>query len=345
MASFGEVPKEKRWNLLPTTTKSEKRLVIESKITRISAAQKNRLPVATVVTNIMAIVAPFAGLIVAMLLLWDWGFSWTALGVLLGMYVATAVGVTVGYHRLFTHRSFETRGFVKAILAVFGSMAAQGSVMKWVAVHRRHHQHSDERDDPHSPHLHGRGVLSVLRGLWHAHMGWLFRPDPPDLMHYVGDLKRSRIVRVVSALFPLWVVIGLVIPSALGGLIGWSWSGALLGFIWGGLVRIFLVHHVTWSVNSVCHLWGTRPFHTNDDSRNNPIFGFLALGEGWHNNHHAFPTSARHGLRWWQLDLSYLFIHALAMVKLAWNVRRPAAELVMARQLKRNNVDSGATSV
>lgn len=299
-----------------------------------AAAQPNRPPVSTIVSNIVAIVLPFAGLVTAMFLLWGWGFSWTALGVFLGMYMATVLGVTVGYHRLFTHRSFETRGVVKVILAVCGSMAAQGSVLKWVAVHRRHHQHSDSEGDPHSPHLHGRGVLSVLRGLWHAHTGWLFRPHPPDLMRYVGDLKRSRLVCAISALFPLWMVVGLVLPALLGGVITLSWSGALLGFIWGGLVRIFLVHHVTWSVNSICHLWGTRPFHTNDDSRNNPIFGILALGEGWHNTHHAFPNSARHGLRWWEVDLSYQFIRVLAMMKLAWNVRCPEPQLVSARRAK-----------
>ncbi|MAE64555.1 MAG: acyl-CoA desaturase [Phycisphaeraceae bacterium] len=283
------------------------------------------------VVNIIAVVLPFAGLITAIFLLWGWGFSWCALGVLLGMYVATVLGVTVGYHRLYTHRSFETRGVVKVALTVLGSMAAQGPLIRWVAVHRRHHQHSDEHGDPHSPHQSGNGTLGVLRGLWHAHMGWLFHSDAPNLMNCVRDLERSRLVRVVSALFPLWLVVGLVLPAVIGGVITLSWSGALLGFIWGGMVRIFLVHHVTWSVNSVCHMIGSRPFQTRDNSRNNLVFGVLALGEGWHNNHHAFPTSARHGLRWWQLDLSYLFIRALAMMNLAWNVRRPGADHINAR--------------
>jgi stearoyl-CoA desaturase (delta-9 desaturase) len=171
----------------------------------------------------------------------------------------------------------------------------------------------------------------VLRGLWHAHLGWIFRPDPPDLGRYVKDLLRDGPVRVASALFPVWVGAGLLIPAALGGLLTGTWTGALLGLLWGGLARIFLVHHVTWSVNSVCHLWGRQPFRGHDHSKNNFLFGVLALGEGWHNNHHAFPTSARHGLRWWEFDLSYWAIRALALLRLAWDVKLPAKPAPAAR--------------
>jgi stearoyl-CoA desaturase (delta-9 desaturase) len=164
-------------------------------------------------------------------------------------------------------------------------------------------------------------MLGLIRGVWHAHLGWCFQPDAPDLGRYVKDLRQSRLLRAVSALFPLWVVVGLVAPAAVGGLLTWSWTGAVLGLVWGGLARVFLVHHVTWSVNSVCHLWGGRPYHTGDESRNNFVFGVLAMAEGWHNNHHAFPTSARHGLRWWQLDMSYWFIRGLALLGLAWKIR------------------------
>jgi stearoyl-CoA desaturase (delta-9 desaturase) len=282
--------------------------------------------------NLGAIILPIAGLVAAMLFSWGWGFSWTALGLLLGMYLLTGLGITVGYHRLFTHRAFETSRVVKATFAILGSMAVQGSVLHWVAVHRRHHQHSDKDGDPHSPNRHGRGVLGVLRGLIHSHVGWIFQPVTPHLMRYVGDLRQSKMIRVISALFPVWVLAGLAIPTLLGGLITLSWSGALLGFIWGGLVRIFLVHHVTWSVNSVCHFWGSRPYRTGDHSRNNLLFGILALGEGWHNNHHAFPTSARHGLRWWQFDASYWVIRALAAMKLAWAVKLPTTGLLTAKQ-------------
>jgi stearoyl-CoA desaturase (Delta-9 desaturase) len=267
---------------------------------------------------------PFAGLVIAAVLLWGWGFRWVELGLLLGMYVLTALGITVGFHRLFTHRSFETSRVVQLILGVLGSMAVQGPLLQWVALHRRHHQHSDGDEDPHSPHARGKGVFGLIRGLWHAHVGWVFAANPPDLGRYVKDLRQSRLLRLVSALFPVWVVVGLLVPTALGAVLTWSWTGALFGLVWGGLARVFLVHHVTWSVNSVCHLWGARPFRTGDHSRNNFLFGVLALGEGWHNNHHAFPTSARHGLRWWQVDMSYWFIRSLALLDLAWNVRVPA---------------------
>src|SRR5512142_2983993 len=225
------------------------------------------------------------------------GFTWVDLGLLVGMYLLTALGITVGYHRLFVHRSFETNIVVKFVLAVLGSMAVQGSLLKWVALHRRHHQHSDKMDDPHTPHHQGRGILGWLRGYWRAHIGWFFEPEPAELSRYVPDLERSRALRVASVLFPLWITRGLLSPAVLGGLLSGTRVGVWTGFIWGGLVRIFLVHHVTWSVNSACYLWGLRPYRSGDESRNNAVFGVLALGEGWHNTHHAFPTSARHGLR------------------------------------------------
>jgi stearoyl-CoA desaturase (delta-9 desaturase) len=255
--------------------------------------------------------------------LWGWGFGWIELGLLLGMYALTAVGITVGFHRLFTHRSFETNEVVRFVLAVLGSMAVQGNLLKWVAIHRRHHQHSDEPDDPHTPHHSGRGLPGLVRGAWHAHVGWAFVPDPPHLSRYVKDLRRSPAIRVASALFPLWVVLGLALPAVMGWLAIGGWSGAVLGLIWGGLIRVFLVHHVTWSINSACHIWGTRPFVSGDESRNNLVFGVLAFGEGWHNNHHAFPTSARHGLRWWEVDFSYWMIKAMTWCGLAWQVRLP----------------------
>jgi len=298
----------------------------------ISQPPLARLSLGTRLANLGAVILPFVGLAVASVLCWGRGFTWVELGLLLGMYALTAVGITVGFHRLFSHRSFETTWLVRFILAALGSMAVQGPLLKWVAFHRLHHRHSDERGDPHSPHAYGRGVLGVLRGLWHAHLGWIFRPDPPDLYRYVKDLVRDGPARVASALFPLWVAVGLLVPAGLGFLITGEWMGALLGLIWGGLVRIFFVHHVTWSINSVCHLWGRQPYPSHDESRNNFVFGVLALGEGWHNNHHAFPASARHGLKWWEIDLSYWIIRGLALLGLAWNVRVPGKE-AMSRRL------------
>jgi stearoyl-CoA desaturase (delta-9 desaturase) len=283
-----------------------------------------RAPLGVRLVTLVAITVPLAGLLAAPLFLWGWGFSWVDLGLLLGMIFLTAIGITVGYHRLFTHHAFETNIVVKFILAVLGSMAVQGPVLKWVATHRRHHQYSDRPDDPHTPYHHGHGVLGLIRGAWHAHIGWFFKPDPEDMTRYVPDLMKSHTLRAADSLFPLWVVLGLLIPAVLGGVISGTWAGVWTGLIWGGLVRIFVVHHVTWSINSACHLWGRRTYRSGDQSRDNVVFGVLAMGEGWHNTHHAFPTSARHGLRWWQFDVSYWVIRALALLGLAWHVRLPS---------------------
>jgi stearoyl-CoA desaturase (delta-9 desaturase) len=274
--------------------------------------------------NLVAVVTPFLGLVGALIFLWGWGFSWVDFGLLVGLYLLTAFGITIGYHRLFTHRAFKTNRIVQAVFAILGAMAAQGPLAKWVAVHRRHHRFSDESEDPHSPNAGRQGFFGMLAGLLHAHMGWLFKPEAADLEHYAKDIRQSKLLSVISALFPLWMVLGLILPAALGGILTASWMGVLLGFLWGGLVRIFLVHHVTWSVNSVCHIWGRQPYRGIDESRNNLIFGILAMGEGWHNNHHAFPSSARHGLKWWQIDVSYWVIRLLALCRLAWDVKAPA---------------------
>jgi len=261
--------------------------------------------------------------IAAAVLLWGWGFNWTVLAVLAVMTLGPGLGITVGFHRLFTHRGFETNKVVEFLLGVFGSMAVQGPLFDWVATHRRHHQYSDHDGDPHSPHLHGRGIRGLVLGIWHSHMGWFFQPDPANLSRYIKDLRQSRMLRWVNALFPLWILVGLLIPTALGALIIGGWQGALLGLIWGGLVRIFINHHVTWSVNSVCHIWGYQSYPSHDESRNNFIVGVIGMGEGWHNNHHAFPTSARHGLKWWEFDLSWVFIRGLMLLGLARNVKLP----------------------
>jgi stearoyl-CoA desaturase (Delta-9 desaturase) len=284
------------------------------------------------IVNIGAVVLPLVGLVLAMVLLWGWGFSWVHLGVMIVMYLVTGFGITVGYHRLFTHRSFETSLPMRIVLAIVGSMAVEGPVLKWVAHHRCHLQHSDRPDDPHSPHLHGEGISGFFKGLFHAHLGWIFMPDTMNLRRYVADLMSERSMRVISALFPVWVLIGLLIPTALGGLLTMSWSGALLGLLWGGLMRIFVVHHITWSINSVCHIWGAQPYRSHDESRNNVLFGILGLGEGWHNNHHAFPTSARHGLAWWQIDVSYWLIRAMEKLGLVWKVKVPSEASMAAKR-------------
>ena len=274
---------------------------------------------------LIVITTPFIGLVLGIALLWGHGFGWVYFGMLLGGYLFSALGVTVGYHRLFCHRAFEAHPAVRFLFGVMGSTALEGSILKWVATHRCHHQHSDIAGDPHSPHHHGEGFINMMRGLWYAHVGWMFHTDPSNLPRYVADLVRDRVVQICSKSWGIWAIAGLVFPAALAGAITHAWSGVLLGFLWGGLARIFFIHHITWSINSICHLWGSRPFRSHDHSRNNVLFGFIGLGEGWHNNHHAFPTSARHGLQWWQLDLSYAVIRGLELVGLAWDVRVPDA--------------------
>ncbi|MEZ6083155.1 MAG: acyl-CoA desaturase [Phycisphaerae bacterium] len=277
---------------------------------------------------LVVVITPFLGFLAAGYGLWGWGFYWTELVLLVAMFIATGLGITIGYHRLFTHCSFETVRPVKIVLGVLGSMAVEGPILRWVATHRKHHQHADKPDDPHSPHKVGERSFGVLAGLWHAHMGWLFKPSSAGLGRYVKDLTNDKTVRRLSQLFGVWVALGLLVPAVLGGLITGTWRGVLLGFLWGGLARVFLVHHTTWSINSICHLWGTRPFNRNDHSRNNMIFGILGFGEGWHNNHHAFPASAKFGLRWWEVDPGYYVICVMKWLGLAWHVRVPARSSV-----------------
>lgn len=293
------------------------------------------IPASRRIANLIGILVPFAGFVAAMVYSWGWGLGWAELIVLFTMYLLTGLGVTVGFHRLFAHKSFSTGPIVTAILAILGSMSVQGPLIRWVAFHRSHHQHSDHEHDPHSPHGYGTGPVALIKGFWNAHIGWMLKRSNDQLARYIPDLRRSKLINTISVLFPLWVLLSLTIPAALGGLLTLSWSGAFLGMLWGGLVRIALLHHITWSVNSICHLWGTRPFQSRDHSRNNPIVGVLAFGEGWHNNHHAFPTSARHGLRWYQVDLSYFVIWAMERLGLVWRVRLPAPDSIAHKRRRR----------
>jgi stearoyl-CoA desaturase (delta-9 desaturase) len=284
---------------------------------------------------------PFLGLLAAIVLLWGHGIGWLDLLMLIGLYSFTILGVTIGFHRMFTHRALQGGPALRFILGVAGSMSAQGPVLEWCAMHRRHHQHSDREGDPHSPHLHDGGLAGMLKGMAHAHFGWLFAPEPEGLAKSVADLLADPVLVFVDRFFWVWMMLGWIVPGIVGGLVSHSWLGALEGLLWGGLVRTFLLHHVTWSINSVCHIWGTRPFGVTDESRNNALFGVLAFGEGWHNNHHAFPTSARHGLAWWQLDLTYVVIRILAAMKLVWNVRVPPASAMRAK--RRNDLRSASS--
>jgi stearoyl-CoA desaturase (Delta-9 desaturase) len=271
---------------------------------------------------------PLAALAVGGWLAWGGSLHWHDLVVLAITYTLTGLGITVGFHRLFTHRSFKTTRVVRALLAVLGSMAVEGSVIEWVATHRKHHSFSDQVGDPHSPHVgHAPGWRGVLRGLLHAHIGWMFRgKDKANPARYARDLLADRDLRFISRTFPLWVAVGLAVPFGLGVALTGSIVGGLTGLLWGGLVRVFLLHHATFSINSLCHVFGRRPFSTGDESRNLAWLAPLAFGEAWHNNHHAFPTSARHGLKPWQVDPGAWAIAALERCRLAWDVVRISPE-------------------
>jgi stearoyl-CoA desaturase (Delta-9 desaturase) len=279
------------------------------------------------VTNLAAIVIPFAAFVLAVVLLWGRLVEWIDLAVLAVGYALTCLGVTVGFHRLLTHRSFETYPAVRYALAVLGTLAVEGSVIKWVADHRKHHAFADEPGDPHSPHDAGPGVLGALRGLWHAHVGWLFNSvGQADRRRYAADMLQDRGMRRIDAAEKSLFAAGLAIPLLLGLLVKGTLTGALLTLVWGGLVRVFFLHHATFSINSICHFFGRRRFATQDRSTNVAWLSVATFGESWHNNHHAFPTSAFHGLRRRELDLGGLFISALERVGLAWQVVRVSPE-------------------
>jgi stearoyl-CoA desaturase (delta-9 desaturase) len=284
--------------------------------------------------NIAAVVLPFVAFLAAIPMLWNELVGWTDLALLAGLYFLTAFGITVGFHRLLTHRAFATYKGIEYLFAALGSMAVEGPVIGWVTDHRRHHAHADEDGDPHSPHVgHGDGVLGALRGLWHAHLGWLVRDHPTaqGAEKHAPDLLEDRGMRIISALFPVLVLLGLALPFALGWLITGEVVGGLTALVWAGLVRVFMVHHVTFSINSICHFFGRRRFKTDDESTNVFWLAIPSLGESWHHNHHAFPRSATHGLRWWEVDVGGLVIRAMRRLGLAWNVVRITPERQRAR--------------
>ena len=272
--------------------------------------------------NIAAVVLPFLAFVAAIPLLWNEWIGPLDLLMLVVMYFLSVVGITVGFHRLLTHRAFQTHKPVEYLFAIFGSMAVEGPVIGWVSDHRKHHAHADEEGDPHSPHVGRDGdEAGALSGLWHAHLGWLFdHVTAAGAEKYAPDLLDDRGMRFISRWFPVWAALGLAIPFGLG----WALTGELMAgvaaFFWAGLVRVFLVHHVTFSINSICHFFGRRRFQTEDESTNVFWLAIPSFGESWHHNHHAFPRSATHGLHWWEVDLGGLVVRAMRRLGLAWNV-------------------------
>jgi stearoyl-CoA desaturase (delta-9 desaturase) len=280
-------------------------------------------------------VAPFLGTVLALALLWWRPVGAVEIGLLIGMWALAMVGMSVGLHRYFAHRAFKTSPSIRLVLAILGCMAAQGPLVSWVAVHRRHHDYSDAPGDPHSPNptLRPEGPLATLRGLWHAHIGWLTTHEYPNPAYYAPDLVRDKILAKINRYYGMWVGLGLVIPAVLGGVLTGSWMGALLGLLWGGAVRMFLVDNCILSINSFSHVYGAHPFDTGDNSRNNAWVALPTFGESWQNNHHAFASSARIGLKWWQLDIGYWVVWLLEKAGLVWDVNAPSAEMILAKRI------------
>jgi len=275
--------------------------------------------------NLLGVVLPFAGVIAAIVLLWNEAVDGADLAILAVTYLLTGFGVTIGFHRMLTHRAFQTSKPVEYFFALMGSYSLQGSVLDWVADHRKHHAHTDQEGDPHSPHT---GDGHGLAGLWHAHTGWLFKTQgQADWKRYARDLYEDKGMRRLTKLFPLLALGSLAIPAAVGFVVhDFTLGGAVRGLVWGGLVRVFLLHHVTWSINSICHFFGRRRFDVEDQSTNVAWLSVLSLGESWHHNHHAFPRSAKHGLRWYEVDVSGAIITGMEKLGIVWKVVRITPE-------------------
>ncbi|MFI0739856.1 acyl-CoA desaturase [Streptomyces sp. NPDC021100] len=316
----------------------------------VPKAQEAPLPVATLggdskrsieqITLLLFITVPFVALLAAVPLAWGWGVSWLDLGLMTAMYFIGCHGITIGYHRYFTHGSFKAKRPLRVALAIMGSLAVEGPVVRWVADHRKHHKFSDAEGDPHSPWRYGETVPALMKGLWWAHVAWMFDEEQTPQHKYAPDLIKDPAIRWVSRTFVLWTTISLLIPPLVGGLVTWSWQGAVTAFFWGSLVRVALLHHVTWSINSICHAVGKRPFKSRDRSGNVWWLAILSCGESWHNLHHADPTSARHGVLRGQLDSSARLIRWFELAGWAYDVRWPSAGRVAARRKPRPGEES-----
>ena len=269
------------------------------------------------------VLLPLVALVVAVPFAWGWGLTWVDVAIALVFYVVSGLGITVGYHRYFTHGSFKAVRPLRIALGIAGSLAMQGPVITWVADYRRHHAFSDKEGDPHSPWLFGTSPVALARGFWHSHMGWLFDRNKTNEERFTPDLLADRDMVRVDRLFVVWSAATLLLPALLGGLLTWSWWGALTAFFWAGLVRVGLLHHVTWSINSICHMIGDQPFAARDHSRNVWPLAVLSFGESWHNLHHADPTCARHGVQRGQVDISARVIWTFEKLGWAHSVRWP----------------------
>lgn len=279
------------------------------------------------------IVVPFAAVVAAVPVAWGWGLTWRDLVLAVVMYGVTGHGVTIGFHRHFTHKAFKAQRWLQMVLAVCGMMAIQGPILRWVADHRKHHRFSDHDGDPHSPWRYGRTMGALVKGIFYSHVGWLFDLEQTSTAKFAPDLVKDRAISRLSKAFPLWVVISMLAPPLAGGLWAWSWQGAATAFFWGSLVRVGLLYHVTFSINSVCHIVGRTPFKTRDRSRNVWWLAIPSMGESWHNFHHSEPTSARHGVRRFEIDTSAAIIWVLERFRFVSDVRWPDRAMIARRRL------------
>lgn len=286
----------------------------------IHAAQRNHF--------ILFDVIPFIAFVIACVVLTRTGLSAIDVSIFVVMWILNLIGIEVGFHRLFSHGAFKCTEGVKRALVILGSTGAQGPAISWASNHRHHHQVSDTEDDSHSPHHGGPGILGRVKGFWHSHLGWKYEYAYPSPSHYTPALVKDRTVLLTSRRYYLWILLGLLAPAVAGGLLTLSWRGALTAGLTGGVVRLVLGQHATWCINSICHLFGKRPFVTGDKSTNNTWLALPTMGGSWHNTHHAFPTTANNGLERWQIDLCYVVIRGLAALGLAWDVKTPSAELI-----------------
>jgi stearoyl-CoA desaturase (delta-9 desaturase) len=279
------------------------------------------------------VLVPFAALVAAVPVAWGGWLGWTDVVIALFFYFLSGLGVTVGFHRHFTHGSFKAKPRLRVALAIAGSLAIQGNILQWVADHRRHHAFSDAEGDPHSPWRYGESVRGLVKGLFHAHMGWMFHRELSNRARFAPDLLADRAIMRVDRFFPLWVTVSLMLPAAIGGLVTWSFAGALTALFWGSLVRVSLLHHVTWSINSVCHVFGDRPFAAREGDRATNFWplAIISFGESWHNLHHADPTCARHGALRGQIDLTARVIWAFEKLGWVYDVRWPKPDRLAAK--------------
>ncbi|WP_331272220.1 acyl-CoA desaturase [Motilibacter aurantiacus] len=278
------------------------------------------------------IAIPFVAIVAAVPVAWGWGLGWSDVVIALVMYFISGFGITGGFHRYFTHGAFKAKRPLRIALAVAGSLAVEGPVIRWVADHRKHHKFSDKDGDPHSPWRYGETFPALLKGLWFAHMGWLFDVEQTNQRQYAPDLLKDKDIARVSRAFPYIVLASLLVPALLGGLLTWSWQGAVTAFFWGSLVRVAALHHVTWSINSICHAIGEHEFKSRDRSGNVWWLAIPSLGESWHNLHHADPTCARHGVNRGQIDITARTIWLFERLGWAYSVRWPVTERLDARR-------------